>query len=92
MSRWLWYCLTAVNVLAFSAMGIDKRKAKRAGARRIRERTLLLLAAAGGSVGAICGMHLFHHKTLHKQFRYGLPAILFLQLTAAGLVWYYLLR
>ena len=92
MIRYLWYYLIAVNVLAFSAMGIDKRKAKRTGARRIRERTLLLLAAAGGSVGAICGMRLFHHKTLHKQFRYGLPAILVLQLAAAGAIWYFLLR
>ena len=92
MREFLWYYLLAVNVLAFSAMGIDKRKAKRQGARRIRERTLLLLAAAGGSVGAICGMRLFHHKTLHKQFRYGLPAILVLQLMAAAAVWYFLLR
>ena len=92
MREFLWYYLLAVNVLAFSAMGIDKRKAKRQGARRIRERTLLLLAAAGGSVGAICGMRLFHHKTLHKQFRYGLPAILVLQLIAAAAVWYFLLR
>lgn len=75
-------------MMAFLAMGLDKWKAKREGARRIPEKTLLGLAAIGGSIGAICGMRLFHHKTLHKQFRYGLPAILVLQiLLAAGILW-----
>ena len=84
--------LLAMNLIAFFAMGIDKKKAKKEGARRIPERTLLGLAAVGGSVGAICGMRLFRHKTLHNQFRYGLPAILVLQLALAGfLVWKFVL-
>ena len=84
--EFLWYYLLAINILAFSLMGEDKRRARRQGARRIRERTLLLLAAAGGSVGAIFGMRLFHHKALHGKFRYGLPVILLLQLAVTAAV------
>ncbi len=91
MRPYIWYYLLAVNVLAFSAMGLDKRKARR-GAWRVPERTLLGLAAIGGSVGAICGMRTFHHKTLHKRFRYGLPAILLLQLALWAGAWYFFFR
>ena len=86
MGRLILIYLAAVNVLALLLYGLDKFLAKREGARRIRERTLLLVAAFGGSIGAIAGMKLFRHKTLHKKFRYGLPAILALQL--ALLVWW----
>ena len=47
---------------------------------------LFLPALLGGAVGAILGMRLFHHKTLHKRFRYGLPLILILQLLGLGLL------
>ena len=83
----LWYYLIGINLLAFSLMGLDKRQARRGG-RRVRERTLLLAAAAGGSVGAICGMRLFHHKTLHRRFRWGLPAMLAAQLALAAAALY----
>ncbi len=77
--------LLAVNVLAFAAYGIDKRKAIR-NAWRIPERTLLLLAVVGGSIGAILGMRFFHHKTRKPKFRIGLPLILVLQIAAVCLV------
>lgn len=83
----LWVLL--ISVITFFVFGIDKWKAKR-GARRIRERTLFLLAAIGGSIGAWLGMKVWHHKTLHKSFRFGIPAIFFLQIAlAAGLVVYF---
>ena len=69
-------------------MGIDKYKAKHQ-LWRIPERTLFVLAAIGGSLGGILGMRLFHHKTLHPQFRYGFPAILILQLILAGFLVYH---
>lgn len=75
----LW--LAAVNLAAFAAFGTDKSRARR-GKWRIPERTLFLLAAVGGSLGAVLGMHLFRHKTRHWYFRFGLPAILILQLAA----------
>lgn len=68
-------CLLAVNLAAFLVFGVDKRRAKR-GAWRVPERTLFLLALLGGSLGAVCGMRFFHHKTRHWYFRWGLPAIL----------------
>ncbi len=80
--------LLAVNLLLFAVMGIDKYKAKHQ-LWRIPERTLFVLAAIGGSLGGILGMRIFHHKTLHPQFRYGFPAILILQLILAGFLVYH---
>ena len=70
--------LIVVNVIAFFLYGADKHKAKK-GAWRISEKMLLLIAVIGGSIGAILGMHIFHHKTRHWYFRYGLPVILIAQ-------------
>ena len=81
----LW--LAVINVFGFVLMGLDKWKAKR-GAWRIPEKTLFLSALLGGTVGTIAGMRCFRHKTRHWQFRYGLPAILTLQLAAAGWILY----
>ena len=80
--------LLAVNLLLFAVMGIDKYKAKHQ-LWRIPERTLFVLAAIGGSLGGILGMRIFHHKTLHPQFRYGFPAILILQLILARFLVYH---
>lgn len=71
--------LLLINIVAFVLYGVDKLKAKNSR-RRISEATLLFVAIIGGSVGAWCGMKVWHHKTLHKKFRYGLPAILLLHL------------
>ena len=79
--------LLAVNLVLFAMMGIDKYKARK-GLWRIRERTLFLTAILGGSVGGILGMKLFRHKTKHNSFRFGFPAILILQLAAAGYLIY----
>lgn len=86
--------LAAVNLVTFLVFGLDKWKAKRkaghAPARRVPERTLFLLAAAGGSVGALLGMRVWRHKTLHGSFRIGIPLILILQIAApAGLYLYW---
>ena len=78
----LW--LACVNVVGFFLMGLDKWKAKR-GAWRIPEKNLFTAALLGGTVGVIAGMNTFRHKTRHRKFAYGLPALLILQLLAA--VW-----
>ena len=67
------------NIIAFALYGIDKHKARR-GKWRIPEHTLLVIAAIGGSVGAWCGMKIWHHKTMHLKFRYGVPTILISQI------------
>ena len=56
-----------------------KWKAKQ-GSWRISEATLLILAVIGGSIGAMLGMKVWHHKTQHKKFKYGLPLILLAQI------------
>ena len=73
------YYLVAINIVAFFVYGIDKLKAKR-NRWRIPESTLLLLAVIGGSVGALLGMKVWHHKTMHKKFTYGIPLIIAVQI------------
>ena len=74
--------LLAVNIVTFLLYGIDKYKAKK-GKWRISEATLLTMAAIGGSIGAWTGMRLWHHKTMHKKFKYGIPVIIILQVALA---------
>ena len=71
--------LLVLNLLAFCLYGIDKLKARR-GAWRIPEATLLLVAALGGSLGALLGMELFRHKTKHAKFRVLVPLFLVLHI------------
>ena len=80
----IFYLLT-VNLLTFVTYGIDKRKARH-NRWRVREASLLLLAALGGSIGALLAMKVFRHKTQHKKFRYGVPAILIVQLAVACVI------
>ena len=75
----LAYYLLAINAVTFIIYGIDKYKAKNAKW-RIPEATLLLMTVIGGSVGAWLGMKVWHHKTMHKKFKYGIPAILLIQI------------
>ena len=86
--------LAGINLFAFALFGADKAKAVRSrthpGVRRIPERSLFLAAILGGSAGALLGMRVWHHKTLHRSFRIGIPLILFLQiLIPAGLYLYW---
>ena len=83
MLIYLLYYLAFINLLLFVLMGVDKAKAKR-GSRRVPEATLFFLAVVGGSLGGLLGMAAFHHKTLHRSFRIGFPAILIAQLALAG--------
>lgn len=76
------YYLVIINLITFITYGVDKLKAKK-GYWRIPESTLLLLAFVGGSMGAWLGMQTFHHKTLHKKFKLGIPLILMAQVAFA---------
>lgn len=82
------FYLLAVNLLTFISYGIDKWKARH-NRWRIPEATLLLLAALGGSIGALLAMKVFRHKTQHKKFRFGVPAILLVQMAITGVCCYY---
>ena len=86
--RIFFYYLVAVNIVAFFLYGLDKWKAAH-HQWRISEAALMTAAVIGGSIGALGGMYLFRHKTRHRKFTWGVPAILLVQ---AALVWVYLIR
>ena len=79
MTDTIIYLLIGINVLTLIVYGVDKWNAKQ-GKWRISEATLLMLAVIGGSIGALLGMRIWHHKTMHKKFKYGLPLILLAQI------------
>ena len=79
--------LIVINVVTFFIYGIDKWKAMRSKW-RISEAMLLGLAVIGGSIGAWLGMKVWHHKTMHKKFKYGIPLILIVQITLLALYWH----
>ena len=78
--------LAVINLLTFIVYGADKRRARQ-GKWRVPEKTLFLLPLLGGSIGALLGMRVFHHKTKHWYFVWGIPAILLAQIALA--VWIY---
>lgn len=78
--------LLLINVIAFFIYGIDKRRARK-DQWRISENILLGVALLGGSVGALFGMCVFHHKTRKKKFNVGVPMILVMQV-AVLLIYY----
>ena len=92
--------LAVINVVTFFVYGIDKwrstsgrllpkgRKKAKKSKWRIRETALLGLAVLGGSIGARLGMKVWHHKTLHKKFRYGVPVTIIVQLALIGYILY----
>ena len=81
----LLYYLIVINIVTFLVYGIDKWKAKQ-GSWRISEVSLLILAVIGGCIGALLGMKIWHHKTMHKKFKYGLPMILLAQIALIYLI------
>ena len=77
-----------LNLIGFIIMFIDKKKAVHRKW-RISENTLISISILGGSIGMLLGMHCFRHKTNHKKFTLGVPAILIIQL---GLIIFLLQR
>lgn len=75
----LYGFVAIMSLFSFSAMGLDKLKAKR-GAWRIPEATLFLLAGFGGGIGGTLGMKVFRHKTKHWYFKLCFPLFAVLQL------------
>ena len=93
MNQPFLYYLIVINIVTFLVYGIDKWKAKsqrkvktKQGYSRISETTLLMLAVIGGSIGALLGLKIWHHKTKHKKFKFGLPLILLAQIALIYLI------
>ena len=80
--------IAVINLVTFVMFAIDKSKSK-SNSRRIPERTLLIISALGGSLGAMLAMHFVRHKTQHAKFKYGIPAMLIahIALFAYVLLW-----
>lgn len=76
-----------LNFITFAIFGLDKLLA-RMNRNRISEKTLLALAIAGGSVGAVFAQKLFRHKT--RKFRNRVWIILAVQFVVLEVLWYYL--
>lgn len=74
----LAFAVFAINLITFAMMAADKAASKTNGY-RIAERKLFLCALLGGGIGGTIGMFYFHHKTKHKQFLFGFPAIAVIQ-------------
>ena len=85
MANALLYYLIVINILTFAVYGIDKWKARQ-GSWRISEATLLMLAVIGGTIGALLGMQVWRHKTMHLKFKYCLPLILLAQIALMYLI------
>lgn len=68
-----------MTLFTFIAFGLDKWKARHKKW-RTPEATLMWLAVLGGSVGALLGMRVWHHKTQHRKFTIGVPLIFLVQL------------
>ena len=86
ITKYLIIYLIIINLIAFLAMFLDKRKAKY-GKWRIPEQTLFIVALIGGSIGAIAGMYTFRHKTKKLRFSIGFPVILILQILLVFMVY-----
>ena len=83
--------LIIISIVAVAATLADKSAAKR-GARRVKERTLLLVSALGGSVAMLVTMKGARHKTKHAKFMVGIPVIILLQVAALFFVWWQFVR
>ncbi|MCX7745505.1 MAG: DUF1294 domain-containing protein [Clostridia bacterium] len=69
-----------INLTGFALMGIDKSKARH-HVRRVPEKVLFTFVLLGAGAGVYLGCLIFRHKTKHWYFLYGIPFIIFLQLT-----------
>ncbi len=76
---YFWVYLIVINLVGFFVMWLDKRRAKR-GEWRIKETTLIIIAALGGGIGTIAGMYTFRHKTQKVGFVIGVPLITVLEI------------
>lgn len=74
LNRVIIWLVVLMNAAAFLTVRADKIRAEN-NRRRIRENTLFILAVLGGSPGLFASMLIFRHKTKHKKFMLGVPAI-----------------
>lgn len=81
------FYFAVISLITVTVTVCDKVKAKK-GSFRVSEKSLILLALAGGSVAEYITMKAIRHKTLHKKFMIGLPVIMLIQLAVIFLLLY----
>ena len=89
LQRIVLFWLLLINLIGGAVAATDKWKAQH-DRRRVPERTLFLFCLLGGCPGVYLSMRLCHHKTRHKRFMLGIPAIFVLQIVISAAVYYYL--
>ena len=80
--QYILFYLGAISLIAIILTLRDKSAAKKQKW-RVKERSLLIVAALGGSVAMIITMRAIRHKTRHAKFMVGIPVIIALQVAAA---------
>ena len=68
----------AINLIGFLLFALDKHCAQN-GMWRVSEKTLLMSAIVGGSIGVVVGQQALRHKTSKEPFRTYLLIILVVQ-------------
>ncbi|MGN0584198.1 MAG: DUF1294 domain-containing protein [Ruminococcus sp.] len=86
--KWILIYALIINLIAYGAMGIDKRRSVKKK-RRIPEKTLFMFVLLGGGIGGTAGMYVFRHKTKHWYFVLGFPLIALIELVGSALLYYY---
>ena len=85
--------LLIINTVAFITSAYDKHVSRLNGrVRRISEKTLILMAVLGGSIGLYVSMYTLRHKTKHIKFTLGVPLIIILQLAAVVFVYIFFIN
>ena len=80
--EYVYAYLLIINAIGFLIMHMDKQKAKKKQW-RIPERSIMTIAASGGSLGVLLGMLIFRHKTNHLRFLIGVPLFLLVYICIA---------
>ena len=86
-TKWAMAWLIAASVMAIVVTVWDKRRARRQ-AWRVPERTLWLVSVLGGSAATYLTMRVIRHKTLHRQFMWGLPLLVVAQAALLFFLWH----
>lgn len=82
--------LAVISFLSIVITCLDKYKASH-HRWRVRESTLLIFSALGGSIAMYITMHIIRHKTRKLKFMLGIPLIIILQAAAVWAVYTYVL-
>lgn len=82
--------IVVINIIGWVLPIVDKKRAKN-NQWRVRESTLFMVSALGGSLAMYLSMKKYRHKTKHKRFMIGIPAIIVAQLVIISAIVYFII-